>query len=150
MREEKPRQREEQNGGRPFVQAEACEHEETADIHRIAHELVRTSGYELARRVHWRGRAFAASDERRYAGEGESSTGSHQGDTQSERPAGKDKAKSRVVAAVQAQCDPAPQKNESCTEQYGAKRDEERFHSLAPLEINRYFVQLLLNFMLSF
>jgi len=102
MSGQKPRQSEEQNCDRPFVQAEAKEHSETADIHRIAHELVRTGGNEPARWVEWRGRAFPAGDERRHAGECECSTRSHQGDAQGPRPVVQREAKSDVVAVMQA------------------------------------------------
>ena len=69
MSEQKPRQSEEQDCGRLFVQAEAKEHDETADIHRIAHKSVRTGDNEFPRRVEWRGRAFPAGDEGGHAGD---------------------------------------------------------------------------------
>ncbi len=77
MREQKPRQSEEQNCGRLLVQAEAKKNDETTDIHRIAHEFVRTGGNEPARWVEWRGRALPAGDEGRHAGECQCSTDSH-------------------------------------------------------------------------
>src|SRR5260370_25355171 len=76
--------------------------EETADIHRIAHELVRTGGKKLARWVERRGRAFSARNESCHAGECERSTGSHQGDTQNACPAGQRESQTFVVGVVQA------------------------------------------------
>jgi hypothetical protein len=93
-------------------------------VHRIAHELVRTGSYELARRVDWRGRAFTAGDEGRHAGEREGSPSSHQSDALAACPAGQREAQRGVIAVVQAQRDPAPQKNEPCAKDCGAKRDE--------------------------
>ena len=83
MGEQEPWQSENQDCRRLFVQAEAKEHDETAEIHRIARELVRTGGHKLARWIERRGRAFPAGDEGRHAGECEDSTGSHQRDAES-------------------------------------------------------------------
>jgi hypothetical protein len=102
MSEQKPRQSEEQNCERLLEQAEAQEHDETTNIHRIAHELVWTDGNELARWVDGRGRAFPADDEGRHTRKCESSTGSHQRNAQSGRPGGQHEAQSGVVAVVQA------------------------------------------------
>src|SRR6266571_2536210 len=102
MGEQEPWQSEKQDCGRLFVQAEAKEHNETADVHRIARELVWTGGDKLARWIERRGRAFPARDKRRHAGEREDSTGSHQRDAQSARPAGQLEAQSAVIAIVQA------------------------------------------------
>src|SRR6266581_6650265 len=101
MGEQEPWQSENQDCRRLFVKAEAKEHDETAEIHRIARELVWTGGHELARWIERRGRAFPAGDERRHAGERESSTGSHQRDAQSARPAGQREAQSGIVAMAQ-------------------------------------------------
>ena len=102
MSGQNPRQSEEQNYYRLFVQAEAKEHSEAADIHRIAHKSVRTGANELARWVEWRGCAFSAGNEGRHAGECERSTGSHQGYAQGARPVVQREAQSDVVAVVQA------------------------------------------------
>lgn len=150
MSGQQPRQREEQNCDRLFVQAEAKEHSETADIHRIADESVRTGGNEIARWVEWRGRAFPASDEGRHADGCQCSTGNHQNDAQGPRPVGQCDAKRNVVAMVQVQGDPAPQKNKSGAKDCSAKCDEQCFHGVAFLKVSNYFIQLPMSLMLIF
>ena len=100
--EQKPRQSEEQDCNRLLEEAEAEKHDKAADIHGIAHVLVRTGDHELARGIEWRWSALAAGDESRYAGDGENSAGGHDGDTENTGPAGQGEAESVVVAAVQA------------------------------------------------
>ena len=77
MSEKKPRKSEEQNCSGLLEQAEAKKHDEAAYVHRITYVLVRTGGYELARRIEWRWSALPADDEGRYAGERQNSTGGY-------------------------------------------------------------------------
>src|SRR5262249_2322242 len=57
VREQQPRQREQQDRWRFLVQSETEQNAKCPDIHRVAHVAIGANSYKLARRVEWGRRA---------------------------------------------------------------------------------------------
>ena len=131
--EQKPGKSEDENGGRAFVEAEANEENAASEVHGISHEFVGASSNELTWRVEWRGRAFPAGDKRRDASERQGSTSRQEYEAERTCPFGQCETQRVVIAAMQAQGDPAPKQNKTGTDDRRPQRDKERFHDVTSL-----------------